>query len=304
MKHKKNHLLPVLLLASFIVILFTPKGYARINGPDLSLRQEGFDFFRSIKDYAFANPVFVAGAGTNLLADGNYYNLIESDYYKKNKEAALLSAYEEYQSDYQNWINIPNNAPTDEIKEQTLNRMVFNKEGIFKAFQDDYANPAKVVYLTVIASTSQAAKAIEKKAGVTLIYASEKAPCVVIRLQGNETLFNSIIDDPDVLLVAPAFGESINPYHSISILSLGGAVEKTPADARDILRYSVGLSIEYEAEPVWAIDTFSRRAKTSEKWFFICSDLDFDGHISSEDARIALRISVGLEQPPMLDTDI
>ena len=304
MKHKQYHILPVLLLAAFVAALFTPTGYARINEPDSLLLQEGFNIFRSAKDYAFANPVFVSGAGTNLLADDHYYNLIESDYYKTHQEAAFAAAYEEYQNDYQNWINTPNTAPNEEIKQEILDGMVFNAEGVFKAFQDDYTNPSKVVYLTVITTTSQAAKAIEKNAGITLIYASEKVPCIVIRFQGNEALFNGIIDNPGVLFVAPAFGECINPSHTISILSLGRAVEKTPADARDILRYSVGLPIEYETEPVWAIDSFSRRAKTSEKWFFICSDLNFDGHITSEDARLALRIAVGLDEAPLIDTDI
>lgn len=279
-------------------------GYAHIDKPDACLMQEGFQTYRAAKDFSFANPVFVSGAGTNLFADGSYYNLIESDYYKTHKDAALTAAYEEYSRDYQSWLSAPDTAPTEELKQQQLDDMLFNADGIFKAFRDDYTNPAKVVYLTVIATSADAAEAIATTDGVQLIYTGEEVPCVVIRFQGDAELFNKIIDDPDVLFVAPAFGESLNPYHTVNILAAGTPVTRTSGDARDILRYSVGLSIDYETAPLWSIDDFSRRAKTSEKWFFISADLNFDGHITPEDARLALRIAVGLDEAPILDTDI
>ena len=295
----RTHLMITLVCG--IVVSGAIPGYARIEKPGSYLTQQGFDAYRPVEDYAFANPMYVSGAGTNLLADGNYYNLIESDYYKAHKEACLKDAYDVYQAGYRNWLNAPEKEGLSaERKQAILDRMVFNADGVFKAFADDYANPAKTVYLTVIAETADAVKAIAAADDVTLIYDSEQYPCAVIRFQGNETLFNRIIDDPAVRFVEPAFGEK----QSASVRVLIGKATKTPADARDVLRYSVGLPVSYETRPSWSLENAADRFKTSEKGFFISSDLDFDGRVTPEDARLALRIAVDLMEAPMIDTDV
>ena len=48
--------------------------------------ETGHKNYRYASDHQFANPLYVSGAGTNLLSGENYYNLIESDYYKKYKD--------------------------------------------------------------------------------------------------------------------------------------------------------------------------------------------------------------------------
>lgn len=304
MTHKTIRLALTVLLSMGIIGIGALTCYAHISNPDSYLMQEEFNIYRPAEDYAFANPAFVSGTGTNLLADGHYYNLIESDYYKINKDDCLKAAYMEYQKNYQDWINMPDNAITDAQKQNRLDKMVFNADGIFKAFLDDYTNPTKTVYLTVIATTGEAAAKTAATEDIALIYDSKDCPCVVVRFKGSEEIFNRIINDPDVLFVAPAFGESISPYHMASILATGNRLTKDPADARDILRHAVGLPVNFETDPVWSIPEFSRRIKTSEKWFFIGSDLNFDGHITADDARSALRIAVGLSEAPFLDTDV
>ena len=302
MKRQKIRSLFILLLAVVMIAAAGLPAYAYIPGS--KLMQQGYEVFRDAADYAFANPEYVSGAGTNLLSDGKYYNLIESDYYKAHKDEELAKAWKEYQEKYETWRDAPQNAATEEQKAKRLDSMVFDENGVFKGFKDDYTNPEKTVYLTVIAATAEAARKTAAAEGVTLIYDAEDSPCAVIRFTGSETIFNGIINDPDVLFIAPAFGISISPYGYISILCIYGRLNKTPEEARDILRYSVGLPIEYETDPDWAIDTFSRQIKTSEKWFFIASDLNFDGHVTAEDARLALRIAVDLDPAPSLDTDV
>ena len=300
MKNKYTHSIFVVLLAFCLLCAGGMTGYARIEKPDSHLMETGYNHFRPTADYAFQNPLFVSGAGTNLLADGHYYNLIESDYYKAHKDEYFKKAYDAYLAGYQNWRSAPEKEGlSEESKQAILDRMVFNADGVFKAYKDDYANPAKTVYLTVIAETADEVKSVAANDGVTLIYHCEQYPCAVIRFQGNEALFNRIIDDPDVLFVEPAFQE--NNY---SVLIMTGKATKTPADARDVLRYAVGLSVSYETRPRWSLANAADRFRTSEREFFISSDLNFDGHVTPEDARLALRIAVKLDEAPTLDTDV
>ena len=278
--------------------------------------QVGFNNYTPVWCKSFRNPAFVSGAGTIITvyvstekdgsksaADGQterkcvYYNLIENDYHKAHKDELLEKAYLEFEEQYETWRDqeIVNDGPDAYPERAVAYTKLYSSDGVFKAWAEDYGNPEKTVYLELMLTDAAAAAEITADEAVTLIYDTDRCPCIVVRFTGNEAVFKTIIDNPNVRYAAPAFGVSASPngvyrfirspYHKTGV---------TADSARNILRYAVGLDVTEDLEPD------SDGYVVNEKEFFIFSDFDFDGHITAADARTALRIAVGLEEEPVV----
>ena len=302
-----------------IVVMLAAAGFSEIAFASISsppLISSNFDSYRNVWAFAFQNPKYVSGVGTNILKIGELtekgelvlneepicYNLIENDYHKTHRDELLEKAYLEFEENYENWrdrdLTILDN-PLNPPEFYTAYKRLYSVDGTFKAWANDYTNPEKTVYLEVMLTEAAAAAEIIADEAVSLVYDTEVCPCIVVRFNGNEDVFGRIINNRNVLFVAPAFGERIEPsYVYREMRSPYNKTGITANSARNILRYAVGLDVSDDLEPDY--DGYV----VKEKEFFTFSDLDFDGHVTASDARIALRIAVGLEHKPVVDVDI
>lgn len=314
MKEKIKSVVLFLLITAFLLPCLSTSAFALINSVPL----HGSDslWYRSVWNFAYENPKYVSGPGTNIAKVGEYtgaeswdrmeepiyYNLVENDYHKKNKDLLLEKAYLEFEENYEIWRdreNKPADSPGMTPEMYAAYQKVYSDDGVFKAWAEDYTNPEKTVYLEIMLTDAASAAEITADDSVALIYDTDACPCIVVRFIGNEETFRKIVNNANVLFVAPAFGARIEPNYSYrEMRSPYDKTGITAASARSILRYAVGMDVTEDLEPDF--DGYV----ADEKEFFTFSDLDFDGHITAADARIALRIAVGLARESVIDVDI
>ena len=273
----------VRIITFILVVVLMPvcKVSAVIDQSEAPDIQEGFNVYRSVAKYAYANPIYVSGAATNIKVGNRFYNLIETDYYRLHKDELLKNVWEEYNLYYEQW----------KTAEQLDNWRLYNSTGTFIGFKDDYTNPDKTVYLTVMFKKISQTYDILNNNELTLVYTTPECPCIVIRFTGSATLLQQIIDHPAVCFIAPALAEKLCPSENIRVPDTIYRNDRpyTSADARLILRSAVHLdAVKYR-------DNSNNSIPCQEKDLFIVWDLDFDGHITAADARLALRIAVRLD---------
>lgn len=226
-----------------------------------------------------------AGYGTMIqVSDVGGYCFIKNEFYSIFADELFESQFNEYQSNYERWLILSDG----DIEFYNMYSNQVGQKKVKRSYVDAVKNGNGIWYSTVIfnytedfSSEKNLRLAQELYDGIEILYVGKTTPCVVVGLKGGTDDIYTVIDNSNVSLVLAAF----ESYDMIDMTTDEYFVKFNPqaADARKILRYSA--KIENLPE---------QRSKAKE--FLITSDSDFDGKITSVDARIALRIAAGLER--------
>lgn len=200
------------------------------------------------------------------LCNGKDVCMIENDYYKTYYNELLEFKY-------------------------AHNPYISSPEGITKVTLDAL-HEGEFTYITVVLKEKQddesyydynTAKLGEIFSEEEMLYVADKVPMAVVKLEYDKK--DALKNNEAVEMVANAFFKSdvfiADFVGDCTMGKVSGSVGKVTAnDARTILRFAAG---------------FHSVAKEKSKQFYFCADMNFDGHITSADARMALRTAVGLE---------
>lgn len=222
----------------------------------------------------FGSMIYVSGHGEKCFIRNEYYSIYTDELFE--------IYYECHVKNYAGWCKM--SELYDEYK------MFTDANGNKKAkmeYIENIINGDGAWFITVVFGYDGDVSAeLNKKYAdsltddIEVLYVGTTTPCVVVGIDSGAESITEIIENENVVFVSPSFQVAFDINFTDDLYT----VEFSPdaGDARKLLRYSA------------KIDTLPDNMQEAKE-FLITGDSDFDGKITSADARTALRIAAGLE---------
>lgn len=195
-----------------------------------------------------------------LLVNGVETSFVRNEYYQAYANDFGAYYYDAYQSE----------PPAEKIDAD-----------FYESIQSDPSQRYMTVIMTRQAADAAAAAAALALPEEDILAFCDQVPVVMIYLADGD--IDALLASEAVAAVELSFPAVTSQTDVVTDDILDITYAPTTADARKILRYAVDLE-----EPPEDIGLGKR--------FFVLSDTDLDGRLTTDDARTALRIAVGLEQ--------
>lgn len=214
------------------------------------------------------------------------YCFIRNEYYEHFADYYFEKQYDFYKEAYDYWTGEKTDIWFARQTEFTQDSKGNNKTFAYDETPDKMNG--HIYYQTVIFNYDGEPDAEKNMAlaealseGMEVLYVGTTTPCAVVAIRGGTNDFTNVVENENVEFFFIAFSDSDVTFVNLSIFE--ETYSPNASHARRILRYSAGL----EKVP---------ENPSEAKEFLFMSDTDFDGKLTSSDARTALRISAGLEK--------
>lgn len=231
-----------------------------------------------------------SGFAGMVTVNGESRSYIKNDYFKLNYNRLFERAFNDYNNVKKDGITVYKDygnglSGVETVTFDSLGKIDDNFLSEIKSSDDTYYLSVFLNYNENFSAEKNRQLLLSIEEVSELVYVGDTTPCVVIAVNGDN--IDKIVECENIEYISYSFRSVMTGNDYYAVVDNGNRTFKPNASqARKILRYAAGL---YELEDCTELSQM--------KEFLLMSDINFDGKITAYDARCALRIAVGIDEP-------